>query len=116
MGTVRGDHPKPLDLAVTNAVHNLVVGSAWFRRNPFLRHTERGADFCSVSGVCEIMSANKAGDVGIKPRAHRIALTRDRICASARAADIAGHQREVDDGLRRARGLMALVDAHGPPE
>ena len=26
------------------------------------------------------------------------------------------HQREVDDGLRGARGFVALVDAHGPPE
>ena len=73
-------------------------------------------DFVAVVGVGEIMAADEAGDVRKEARAHGVALAGDAVRAGAGAADVAGHEREVDDGLGGAGGFVALVDAHGPPE
>src|SRR5216117_621492 len=44
-----------------------------------------------------------------------IALSGDAVGAGARPSDVSRHQRQVDDRLGGASGLMALVDAHRPP-
>ena len=55
-------------------------------------------------GVREIVAAEQVRGVAEQPRTHRVALAGDGVRAGAGPADVAGHQREIDDGLRRARG------------
>ncbi len=62
------------------------------------------------------MPTDEVGRVGEQTGPHRVALSRDRVGPGARTADVAGHERHIDDGLRCACGLMPLIDSHGPPE
>ena len=73
-------------------------------------------DLRAMLGVREVVAAEQVRRVAEQPRAHRVALAGDRVRAGARPADVAGHQRQVDDRLRGADALVALVDAHRPPE
>ena len=82
-----------------------------------------GADRAAASdqaalarGFIEKAAAEEAGGVAEEAGAHRVALARDGIRPGARSADVARHQRQVDDGLRGADALITLVHAHRPPE
>src|SRR5262245_97823 len=66
--------------------------------------------------VLETPSAEQRSRIRKKTRTHRIALAGDRVRAGSGPADVAGEQREIDERLRDARGLVALVHAHRPPE
>ena len=73
-------------------------------------------DFRAMLARLEIVAAKQIRRVAEQPRTHRVALAGDRVGTGARPADVAGHQRQVDDRLRRADPFVALVDAHRPPE
>lgn len=77
---------------------------------------EGRGDVGAVGAVGGVVAAEEGRGVAKEARTHGVALAGDGIGAGAGAADVAGQQREVDDGLCGARGLVALVDAHGPPE
>ena len=85
-------------------------------RNPRFGNPQNGSDLFPMLGVEKIVTAEKISRVGEQARAHRVALAGDGIRAGAGPADVAGHQREIDDCLGGAGGFMALVYAHRPPE
>ena len=116
MCRVRRDDPETLDPAISDALHDLVVSQRIPGGNFFRRDVEQARNVRAMSGVEKVASAEQARRVGEQPRAHRIALAGDAVRARAGAAEVSGHQGEIDDGLRGARGFVALIDAHGPPE
>ena len=108
---------RPLILPAQDAFDDLVVGPAVLGRECAPRRCPACRRPCArCVGVGEVVAAEQVGRVAEQPRAHRVALAGDRVGAGAGAADVAGHQREVDDRLRGAHALVALVDAHRPPE
>jgi hypothetical protein len=62
------------------------------------------------------MAGEHVGRIRVKPGAHRVTLAGNRVGARPDPPDIAGHQREIDDRLSRARRLVALIHTHRPPE
>ena len=108
---------RPADPAGQDPLDDLVVGQAVLGGDP----SRRGCRACrrpcrGASALREVVAAEQAGGVAEEPRAHGVALAGDRVGAGAGPPDVAGHQRQVDDRLRQAHRLVALVDAHGPPE
>ena len=63
------------------------------------------ATLLAMLGIGEVVPAEQVGRVAEQPRAHRVALAGDRVRAGAGPADVAGHQRQVDDRLRGADPL-----------
>ena len=116
MGGVGGDDPQPLDLPIRDALHDLIVGEAVLRGHAGLVEVENSRHLAAMLRVQEVMSAEQIRRVAEQPRAHRVALAGDGVRAGAGPPDVAGHQREIDDGLRGARSFVALVHAHRPPE
>ena len=116
MHRVGGDDPERLDLARLDAVENLVVGQAVPRGNVFHGHTQQPGNFLAMLGLGEIVAADQVGRVAEEARAHRIALAGDGIRSRAGPPNVPGHQRQIDDGLRRAGGLVPLIHPHRPPE
>ena len=107
---------RPLILPLADALDDLVVGPAGFRRDAVLGDAEDAGDLGAVVGVGEVVAAEQVGGVGEEPRPHRVALAGDRVRPGPGPADVAGQQREVDDRLRGADPLVALVHPHRPPE
>ncbi len=108
---------RPLILPGEDAFDDLVVGPTVLGRGCGRRRCpgcRRPSARCV--GVREVVAAEQVRRVAEQPRAHRVALAGDRVGPGARPADVAGHQGQVDDRLRRAHALVALVDAHRPPE
>src|SRR3954468_10898981 len=62
------------------------------------------------------MSPEQIRRIGKQPRPHGIALACDRIGASARTANVAGHECKIDDCLRCSSCFVALVHSHRPPK
>src|SRR4029077_10628552 len=77
---------------------------------------ENPRDLCPIFCIQKIMAAKHICRIRKKPGAHRVTLAGDRVGSRPGPPDIAGHQREIDDRLRRARGLVALIHTHCPPE
>src|SRR5690349_19417425 len=69
-----------------------------------------------MSRIGEFMATNQVGRVAEQPRTHGIALPCNAIGTGAGTSDIPSHEGEIDDSLGGARGFMALVYSHGPPE
>ena len=116
MSGVRGDDPQAANFAAQNAFQNAMVRPACFVRDRCLVDVEHVGHFAAIDRIREVVPAEQIRRVAEQPRAHRVALAGDRVGAGAGPADVAGHQRQVDDRLGGAHGLMALVDAHRPPE
>ena len=106
VGRVGGDDPQALDLALQDAFDDFVVGPTVLMRGCGLTWMPSTlATLLAVLGVGEIVAAEQVGGVAEQARAHGVALAGDRVGAGAGAADVAGHQGEVDDGLRGAHRL-----------
>src|SRR5690606_20357486 len=116
VGGVGGDDPEALDFAGVDGVDDLVVGKGAFRGDVGGGDAEDVGDLGAVRWVGEIASAEERGGVGVEARAHGVALAGDGVGPGAGAAEVAGNEREVDEGLRGAGGFVDLVDAHGPLE
>ena len=116
MRGVRRDHPEAADFAAQDPLEDLIVGEARLARNAFHRNPENLRHFVAMLGVLEIAPAEQVRRVAEQPRAHRVALSRDRVRARARAADVSREQGEIDQRLSDANAFVALVDAHGPPD
>ncbi len=116
VGGVGGDDPEASDLAGGDPLEDLVVGQAALAGDAPLVDGQDLGHRPAVFGVGEVAPPEQAGRVAEEARAHGVALPGDRVGAGARAADVAGHQGEVDDRLGGAGGLVALVHPHGPPE
>ncbi len=113
---IGADHPKAADLAGLDPLDDLVVCPARPAGDPVFRDLEHAGDLGAMVGVGEVVSAEEVGGVREQPRAHRVALAGNRVGSGAGSAHIAGHQCQVDDCLGGFHPLMALVDAHRPPE
>ena len=110
------DNPQASDFAIQNLFQNLVVGQGVLGGNDIFRDVENFSDLFAVVGIGKIPSRQQSRGVRKQPRAHGVTLTGDGVGAGTGAADVACHQGDVDDGLSRPDALVALVDAHGPPE
>ena len=97
-------------------VDDAVVRPARASRDALLGNVEQRGDLGAVGGVGEVAPAQQVRRVREEPRAHRVALAGDRVGPGPRPADVAGHERQVDGGLRRLDPLVALVHPHRPPE
>src|ERR1043165_5109352 len=116
MRRIARNDPERLYFSRANAIDDFVVGYRVLRGNTLNGNIQHARYVRAVLGLQEITSANRARDVGVEARAHRIALAGDAICAGSGPPDVTGHQCEVDDGLRSARGFVALIHAHRPPK
>ena len=116
MRAIRRDHPQPFDLPARDPIHDLIVRERVSLRDARRVDAENAGDFFAMLRVEKIVTAEQIRRVGKKPRAHRVALSGDRVRAGPGASDVPRHQREIDDRLRRARGLVALIHAHRPPK
>ena len=96
--------------------HDLVVGPTRLAGNARRVDAQDAGHLGAVLRVGEIVAAEQVGGVAEQPRAHGVALAGDGVGAGARPADVARHQGQVDDRLRRAHALVPLVHAHRPPE
>ena len=76
---------------------------------------ERG-QFLAVRRRLELAIAGQAGSEAGLARAHGVALAGDGEGRRARAADVAGEQREVVDGVHGLGALRAVVHAHRPAD
>src|SRR6185369_4654449 len=85
------------------------------RNSAFVDPQEAG-HFGTMLGNFEIASAEKVRGIAEEPRAHRVALTGDRIGPGPRPADVAGHERQIDQALRGPHAFVTLVDTHRPPD
>ena len=113
-----GDHSKvqELDRRVAEAFEfeeSYPVSGQTYSRKIDSQNTRH---FLSVFFVREFVSAHQAGCVAEQPRTHCIALPRNRVRAGSGAADVSRHQSQIDHRLCGANTLMALIDAHCPPE
>src|SRR5687768_14157595 len=115
MRSVGRDDPEAFDFAGANALENFVVGPTVARGDAFDGNVESARDFFAMVGAREIVAADEVGVVAEKARAHRVALAGDGVGASSRAANVSGHQCEVNQGLGETGAFVTLIDAHGPP-
>ena len=113
---IRAEDPQTLDLSFVDALHDHVVRDRGLLRDVIDIDPGELGDPCSLIFICEITAAEQAGGIAEKTGCHRVALTGNGVSTGAGLSDVPGHQGKVDDGLRRAHCLIALVDAHGPPE
>ena len=112
---IGGDDPESFDFAFVDGFDDLVVGVAGGVLDLVVFDAHEAAHFFAVGGVAEVVSAKEVGGVGEEARAHGVALASDGVGSGTGLADVAGHQLQVDDGLRGTNSLVALIDAHGPP-
>src|SRR5690242_20100734 len=116
MTRVGTNDPQAFDLALVDPRKDLVVSHTRVGRNQVFGNTQDTRHFLTVRGLTEIVPAYQVGGVGEKPASHGIRLTGNRVCAGTWPPDISGHKRNVDHGLDSTDALVALIDAHGPPE
>ena len=74
------------------------------------------AIFCRSAAFSKSWPPSRFVVLAEQPRAHRVALSGDRVRARARPPHVAGDQGQVDQALGSPRPFVALVDAHRPPE
>jgi hypothetical protein len=113
---VRRNYPEAFDLVIRDPFDDLVVSQTILIGNSVYVDAENPRDLCPIFCIQKIMAAKHICRIRKKPGAHRVTLAGDRVGARPGPPDIAGHQREIDDRLRRARGLVALIHTHCPPE
>ena len=113
---VRANDPQPFDFSAENALNNFVVGPTILSGDRSGVDVENIGNLFSMFGIGEVMSAQQIARVAEEPRTHRVALTGYGIRTGTGSANIASHQGEVDNRLRRANALIALIDSHRPPE
>src|SRR6266850_5549429 len=116
MGGVGGDNLKALDLSTINSFEDFVVSPGILLRNGTLVDSKHLGDLAAMVCVCEFVPAEEIGGVREQAGTHGIALAGNRVGASTRPADIAGHQSKINDRLRGAGCFVSLVYAHGPPK
>ena len=116
MAGVGAEDPQALDLAGVDALDDLVVGDRGFLGHEVGVDADDVGDPFALRLVREVAAAKEAGGVGEKAGAHGVALAGDGIAAGAGLADVAGHKSQVHNGASGRNSLVALVDAHGPPE
>ena len=73
-------------------------------------------DPCPARRVSKVPAAVKYRGVAERAGAHGVTLSCDGVGSGTRFTDVAGHQRQIDDRLGGPHRLIALIDAHGPPE
>ena len=116
MAGIGAKDPQALDLALVDALDNLVVGDRWlFGHEVGIDADDIGKAF-ALRLVREVAAAEQAGGVGEEAGSHGIALSGDGVAAGAGLADVAGHEGQVHDSAGSRDCLVTLVDAHGPPE
>ena len=113
---VSAQDPQALDLAGIDALNDLVVGDSGLLGDQVGRDPHDIGDALPLGFIGKVAAREQAGRIAEEPGAHGIALACDGVAARARLADISGKEGEVHDGLCRPHSLVALVDAHGPPE
>ena len=108
--------PKAFNLVIGDSFDDLIVGQTVLIGNSIDIDAENARDLRPIFRFQEIVSGQQVGGIRKKPRAHRVTLAGDRIGACSEPPDITGHKREIDDRLSGAGRLVALIDAHRPPE
>src|SRR5699024_7819753 len=109
-------NPQSLDLSGIDALDDLVVGDGRFLCQHLLRHMKHLGDPCPARRVSKVPAAIKYRGIAERAGAHGVTLSCDGVGSGTRFTDVAGHQRQIDDCLGGPHRLIALIDAHGPPE
>ena len=92
------------------------IGETARWREPDSIDVPEGGEFRAVVGVFELAVAGQAGSEAGFARAHRVALAGDGEGRGAGAADVAGEQGQIADGVHGLGALGAVIHAHGPAD
>ena len=113
---IRAEDPQALDLSCVDSLHDHIVGNRGLLRDMINVDAGQLSDPCSLIFIREITASEQAGGITEETGGHGVALSGNGVAAGTGLSDIPGHQSQIDNGLRCAHCLVALVDAHGPPE